>query len=79
MTTLKKTLSMFGPQEMNNQLKSKLDLARDIIQGKQEEQYRIFDKIISDFNISTDPDIDVLVDYCFNNTEWNDDLDKIIK
>jgi hypothetical protein len=70
---------MFGPQEMNNQLKSKLDLARDIIQGKQEEQYRIFDKIISDFNISTDPDIDVLVDYCFNNTEWNDDLDKIIK
>jgi len=64
---------------MNNQLKSKLDIARDIIQVKQEEQYRIFDKIISDFNISDDPDINILVDYCFNNTEWNDDLDKIIK
>lgn len=64
---------------MNNQLKSKLDIARDIIQVKQEEQYRIFDKIISDLNISDDPDINVLVDYCFNNTEWNDDLDKIIK
>lgn len=64
---------------MNNQLKSKLDIARDIIQVKQEEQYRIFDKIISDLNISDDPDINILVDYCFNNTEWNDDLDKIIK
>jgi len=64
---------------MNNQLKSKLDLARDIIQLKQEEQYRIFDKVISDLNISDDPDIDVLVDYCFNNTKWNDILDKITK
>mgnify|MGYP003973688981 FL=1 len=64
---------------MNNQLKSKLDLARNIIQVKQEEQYRIFDKVISDLNISDDPDIDVLVDYCFNNTEWNDILDKITK
>ena len=54
---------------MNNQLKSKLDLARDIIQVKQEEQYRIFDKIISDLNISDDPDINVLVDYCFNNID----------
>ena len=64
---------------MNNQLKSKLDLARNIIQVKQEEQYRIFDKVISDLNISDDPDIDVLVDYCLNNTEWNDILDKITK
>lgn len=72
-------MSIFGQLEMNNQLKSKLDLARDIIQVKQEEQYRIFDKVISDLNISDDPDINVLVDYCFNNTEWNDDLDKITK
>ena len=64
---------------MNNQLKSKLDIARDIIQVKQEEQYRIFDKIICELNISDDPDINALVDYCFNNKEWNDDLEKITK
>ena len=64
---------------MNNQLKSKLDIARDIIQVKQEEQYRIFDKIICELDISDDPDINALVDYCFNNKEWNDDLEKITK
>ena len=70
---------MFGLQEMNNQLKIKLEIARDAIQVKQEEQEKIFNQLKLVLNLSNDDDIDFVFDYCFNNTEWNTTLDKITR
>ena len=59
--------------------RSKIDIARSIIQLKQREQDLIFDKVIKELNIEEGFDMDVLVDYCYNNIDWNEHLNKIIK
>ena len=59
--------------------RSKIDIARSIIQLKQIEQDLIFDKVVKELNIEEGFDMDVLVDYCYNNIDWNEHLNKIIK
>jgi len=59
--------------------RSKIDIARSIIQLKQREQDLIFDKVVKELNIEEGFDMDVLVDYCYNNIDWNEHLNKIIK
>lgn len=64
---------------MSSEDRSKIDIARSIIQLKQREQDLIFDKIVKELNIKEDFDMDVLVDYCYNNVDWNEHLEKITK